>query len=122
MRSNGGLTTVQCSRVFHAWQSIILQFPVRRHYLSHVQRSNVLSTVVTSVDVGRLFSKGRIALPYICNQLPAQSTRAQLCLGQWCKLNLVKDVDIRKAVSEAVAPSNQGEELAEGSDKISLAA
>jgi hypothetical protein len=75
-----------------------------------------LSTA-TSVAVERVFSQGRLVLPYIRNRLSAESTRALLCLGDWSLRGLVKDGDVKAA---AVLPDVEGEEpqLTEGWDKI----
>ncbi len=48
----------------------------------------------TSVDVERVFSKGRLLLSHVQNGLSVQSTRALLCLGAWNKVGLVKDEDV----------------------------
>ncbi|KIK78519.1 hypothetical protein PAXRUDRAFT_163827, partial [Paxillus rubicundulus Ve08.2h10] len=53
----------------------------------------------TSIDVERLFSRGRLLLSHVRSRLSAQSTRALLCLGIWSKLNLVSDDDVKR-VSE----------------------
>ena len=47
-----------------------------------------------SVDVERVFSKGRLLLSHVRNGLSVQSTRALLCLGAWSKMGLVKDEDV----------------------------
>lgn len=57
--------------------------------------------LATSVDVERVFSKGRLVLAHVRNRLSVDSTQALLCLGAWSKLNLVKDADI---LSAAVLP------------------
>ena len=54
--------------------------------------------VATSVDVERLFSRGRIVLSHVRNRLSSQSVRALLCLGSWSSMGLVKDVDVKKVV------------------------
>ncbi len=51
----------------------------------------------TSVDVERVFSKGRLVLSHVRNRLSVQSTRALLCLGAWSRMGLVKDKDILQA-------------------------
>ncbi|KIM56042.1 hypothetical protein SCLCIDRAFT_133506 [Scleroderma citrinum Foug A] len=71
-----------------------------------------LTIPATSVDIERLFSKGRIVLPYLCNRLSSQSTRALLCLRQWSKLGLVKDADICKATCDEVEVDEGEVELA----------
>jgi hypothetical protein len=52
----------------------------------------------TSVDVERVFSKGRLVLSHVRNRLSAESTRALLCLGAWSKMGLVNDEDVVEAV------------------------
>lgn len=56
--------------------------------------------LATSVDVERLFSRGRLLLSHIRSRLSVQSTRALLCLGVWSKLNLVKNDDVKKVVEQ----------------------
>lgn len=65
----------------------------------------------------RVFSQGRLLLPYIRNRLSSESTRALLCLGDWSRRGLVKDADIKAA---ALLPDVSGEEppLATGWDNI----
>ncbi len=69
-------------------------------------------SIATSVDVERVFSKGRLVLSHVRNALSVQSTRALMCLGAWSKLGLVKDRDVMEAAklpdvngSEAVLDS-----------------
>lgn len=50
--------------------------------------------LATSVDIERVFSRGRLILPHVRNGLSLQSIRALLCLGEWSLLNLVKDEDV----------------------------
>ena len=45
----------------------------------------------------RIFSQGRLLLPYVRNRLTSESTRALLCIGEWSKRGLVKDADIKVA-------------------------
>ncbi|KAF8162018.1 hypothetical protein BJ912DRAFT_865091, partial [Pholiota molesta] len=51
--------------------------------------------LATSVDVERLFSRGRLVLSHTRSRLSVLSTRALLCLGSWSLLGLVKDEDTR---------------------------
>jgi hypothetical protein len=51
------------------------------------------------VDVERVFSKGRIVLSHLRNQLSVQSTRALMCLGAWSVLGFVKDSDVKSVTS-----------------------
>ena len=73
----------------------------------------------TSVAVERVFSQGRLLLPYVRNRLSSESTRALLCLGDWSPRGLVKDSDIKGA---ALLPDVAGEEsdLEDGWDAIIL--
>ena len=49
----------------------------------------------TSVDVERLFSRGRLILSHTRSRLSVTSTRALLCLGSWYSIDgLVLDKDI----------------------------
>ena len=63
-----------------------------------IQLDYIFSTA-TSIDVERLFSRGRLLLSHVHSRLSAQSTRALLCLGMWSNCNLVMDDDV-KWVSE----------------------
>jgi hAT family C-terminal dimerisation region len=47
----------------------------------------------TSIDVERLFSRGRLLLSHTRSRLSVSSTRALLCLGSWSLNGLVKDED-----------------------------
>ncbi|TFK81278.1 hATC-domain-containing protein [Polyporus arcularius HHB13444] len=52
----------------------------------------------TSVEVERVFSRGRLLLSHVRSALSPATTRAVLCLGQWSLLELVHKDDL-----EAVA-------------------
>ena len=64
----------------------------------------------TSVAVERVFSRGRILLSHLRNRLSAQTVRALLCLGEWSRLNLIDDNDVRVATS---VPEDESEETME---------
>lgn len=53
--------------------------------------------IATSVDVERVFSKGRLVLSHVRNRLSVESTRALMCLGAWSRLDLVKSEDVLAA-------------------------
>jgi hypothetical protein len=55
---------------------------------------DLINFTATSVDVERVFSKGRLVLSHIRNGLSVQSTRALICLGAWSKMGFVKDNDV----------------------------
>lgn len=72
--------------------------------------------IATSIDVERLFSRGRLLLSHVRSRLSAQSTHALLCLGTWSTLGLVKDSDVKK-VTELEDVEGK-DTLADGWDKI----
>lgn len=78
-----------------------------------------MNIIATSVDVERIFSRGRLLLSHVRSRLSAQSTRAILCLGSWSLLGLVKDDDVKAA---AALPEIEGDEsdyeMEEGWDAI----
>lgn len=73
--------------------------------------------LATSVNVERVFSKGRILLSHLRSRLSVQSTRALMCLGVWSKMGYVKDTDVKSAT---ILPEVDGEEeeLAKNWDRI----
>ncbi|KIM63482.1 hypothetical protein SCLCIDRAFT_117293 [Scleroderma citrinum Foug A] len=75
-----------------------------------------LTIPATSIDVERLFSRGRLLLLHVRSRLSAQSTCALLCLGTWSMLGLVKDSNVKKVTElEDVEGKDM---LADGWDKI----
>lgn len=58
---------------------------------------NLTILIATSIDVERVFSKGRLVLSHVRNRLSVQSTRASMCLGDWSRRGLVKNKDIMAA-------------------------
>lgn len=71
----------------------------------------------------RTFSKGRILLPHVRNRLSGQSVRAILCVGEWSRLGLVKDQDIKAAASQPMlAGAETVDEVAVGWDDIIMTA
>ena len=57
------------------------------------------STLCTgsSIDVERVFSQGCILLPHVRNCLSSELMRALLCIGDWSRHVLLKDVVIKTA-------------------------
>lgn len=95
-----------------------LTIPGKQHPLSLIlQCTHLIDTVATSVDVERLFSKGRLVLSHVRNRLSAESTRASLCVGSWSRLGLVRNQDV---LAEALKDDVEGPEpaLAPGWDAI----
>jgi hypothetical protein len=77
--------------------------------------------IATSVDVERLFSRGRLILSHVRNRLSAQSTRALLCVGLWSKLGLVESEDIIPSrVSKLPDVIGKEEAMDEGWDRINI--
>ena len=66
-----------------------------------------LMRLATSIDVERVFSRGRLLLSHTRSRLSAQSIRCLLCLGSWAPLGLIKDTDIK---ASATLPELDGEE------------
>ena len=75
--------------------------------------ASLTQSIATSVDVERLFSRGRILLPHLRNGLSAQSVRALLCLGDWVRLDLVRDDDVQHVTAEAEVGDNNNNEMEE---------
>ncbi|EIW52834.1 HAT dimerization, partial [Trametes versicolor FP-101664 SS1] len=48
-----------------------------------------LNIPATSVEVERIFSRGRLLLSHVRNRMTAESTRASICLGVWAQHGLV---------------------------------
>ena len=54
---------------------------------------------MASVAVEQVFSKGKLHLSHVRNQLSVQSTCALLCLRAWIKLSFVDSDDLNVAAS-----------------------
>jgi hAT family C-terminal dimerisation region len=72
----------------------------------------------TSVDVERIFSRGRLILSHICNRLSAQTTHALLYLGSWSLLGMVRDEDVLKVALLQDVEGEEEVELMDGWDAI----
>jgi hypothetical protein len=114
----GGMNAIHLILTFRAWPLTTLQYLV-----SCTSRSpnNVDLTLLlaTSVDVERLFSRGRLLLSHVRSRLSAQSTRALLCLGYWSRLNLVRTEDVTQ-VSALPDVEGDEEEPEDGWDRIEV--
>jgi hypothetical protein len=51
---------------------------------------DAIKVLATTVDVERVFSMGRLLLPYVRSRLNVQSTHALMCLGSWSLLGLMR--------------------------------
>ena len=92
----------------------------------HIQFSPCFSIYIicttlaaTTVDVERVFSKGRILLPHVRNRLSVQSTRALMCVGVWSKLGYVEDEDVKSVTVQAEVDGEE-QPLEDGWDVIVL--
>jgi len=74
-----------------------LSIPGKQFEILHL--SKVLNApIATSVDVERVFSCGRLVLPYVRGRLAVQSTCVSLCVGLWSSQGLVRNEDIGAAL------------------------
>ena len=80
--------------------------------------SMLTSSVATSVDVERVFSKGRILLSHLHNRLSVQSTRALMCLGAWSLMGYVRDSDVKAVTMLPDLEDDEEEPLEENWDMI----
>ncbi|PIL26246.1 hypothetical protein GSI_12002 [Ganoderma sinense ZZ0214-1] len=80
-----------------------------------------LDYLTTSVDVERVFSKGRLLLSHVRSRMNAQTTRAVLCVGAWSRAGYVKAADLRKAAQTADLDNDEhGFQLVPGWDRIDV--
>ena len=96
-----------------------LSIPGTSPFCSDSITTNV-NIIATSVDVERVFSRGRLLISHVRSRLNAQTTRAVLCVGNWSLHGMVKDTD---ASAVAQMPDIEGDdefEMEEGYDKILL--
>lgn len=98
MCSHGGRHIVMTFPTFIEWQWTIILFQVSSFFFGKLLYLTVFSSA-TSVDVERVFSKGRLVLSHIRNRLSAQSTRRLMCLGAWSQMGYVKGQDIKVVTS-----------------------
>jgi hypothetical protein len=73
----------------------------------------------TSVDVERIFSKGRLLLSHVRSRLSAQTTGALLCLGSWSLQGYVKDSEMKTvAMMPEIVGDDSDFEMEEGWDNM----
>jgi hypothetical protein len=101
----GGLSDGTLIHASHGWPWITSQsqvcLPVLWCYL------DLIIILATSVDVERVFSKGRILLSHLRARLSVQSTRALMCVGEWSRMGFVKDSDVRVAMTLSEVGDNK---------------
>jgi hypothetical protein len=81
----------------------------------------IKGSLATSIEVERLFSRGRLVISHVRSRLAVQNSRALICLGVWSRIGLVKSSDIQ-AVSRMEDVEGKGDDtaLADGWDSIQL--
>lgn len=110
MSSCGGTSSGWHILDSRAWPGIIclLQVsPPAALGLLYRIKSSVYSPTATTVDVERVFSKGRILLTHTRNRLSANNTRASMCVGDWSRLGLIKSTDIAAAVKDKALDADE---------------
>jgi hAT family C-terminal dimerisation region len=86
-----------------------------------LRRAENGTSAATSVDVERVFSRGRILLSHLRSRLSVQSTRALMCVGAWSVLGYVKDQDVRVGTMLPEVEEGEEGELLDGWDAITRA-
>lgn len=94
-----------------------LSIPGKWSFKFYISFNHSTIILATSVDVERVFSKGRLILSYVRNRLSVDSTRAILCLGAWSKLDLISKDDIIHAANLPDV-KKEDEELDDAFDNI----
>lgn len=75
----------------------------------------------TSVEVERVFSRGRILISHLRNRLSSQTTRALMCLNYWSHAGLVHDKDVLKVTrTTEIVEGDVDIDLEDGWDSIDL--
>jgi hypothetical protein len=67
-------------------------------FVATFSRSSTMGYLATAVDVERSFSRGRILINHLRNCLHAASIHALMCFGDWCRLGLVPDAELARAL------------------------
>ena len=73
-----------------------------------------------SVDIERVFSKGRILLSHVRNRLSVQSTRALLCLGAWSLMGFICSSDVLPVTKMPEEGEEDDKDVVEGWDHINI--
>ena len=92
------------------WPSITCLYPVSSHkcgicLLDPVTNNCIcIIQLATSVDVERVFSRGRLIINHLRSRLSGLSVRALMCLGEWSQMGLINVDDL------TIGDSDQGED------------
>jgi hypothetical protein len=113
----GGLRGVAPSLVYPIWLVIIFRFLVSFMILFGNVLLIPMGHEATTIDVERVFSCGRLVLPFVRSRLNVQSTRALMCVGSWSLLGLIDDPDIKAAIGMDMVNGKE-DELPIGWDTI----
>jgi hAT family C-terminal dimerisation region len=98
------------------WWEHRFQYP----RLSRMAR-DYLTIPPTSVDVERVFSKGRILLSHLRNRMSPRLTRSLMCLHAWLQSGIIKDADVIDIIRRRVnSGEDEDEELGGGWDDLDL--
>lgn len=116
MSSLGGAAKQRSIRAYHGWRGTTC--PSQASQISCDSLTLTSHPAATSVDVERVFSRGRNLLPYNRNRLSTQSIRALLCLGEWSRAGFVKDKDILKVTAQAEVAGDEELPYEEGWDRM----
>ena len=120
MLSHGGMRSAPPIHVCHAWPLIIslCQVYILTYSFGLLNLTCSCVFTATSVDVERIFSRGRLLLSHVRSWLSAQTTQAVLCLGAWSLMGMVKDKDVMKIAVLDDVEGEEEEEFEDGWDSI----
>lgn len=90
-----------------------LSAPGKSFSIMYMQSCTNYRDTATTVDVERVFSKGRILLSHTRNRLSAQNTRALMCVGEWSRMGFIQPGDIKAAVQVGGPSVSANEDLEE---------
>lgn len=74
--------------------------------------------LATAVDVERTFSRGRLLLSHVRSQLSAQTTRALLCVGEWSRLDLLREENLKPAAALPDIDGDEEYEMEDGWERV----
>ena len=95
----GGMRDVESFQGYHTWPVTTSLFLVSISSPCVYLMCWHLCCIATTVDVKCVFSCGRLVLPHVCSRLAVQSTCTSLCVGLWSSQGLVKDTNIKAAMT-----------------------
>jgi hypothetical protein len=63
--------------------------------------------LATAVDIEHSFSCGRILISHLCNCLHRSSIWVLMCFGDWCRQQLVSDIELTATLSSGGTSTNK---------------